>query len=210
MRVLIFGDSITQGFYDEQGGWATRLVNYYLAQDLARKEDVPTLFNLGISGDTTKNVLDRFEAEANARIGKNSDNTLVFAIGTNDTIYRGEQFDNTPEKCREQLAELLGKAKGYTNKIVFVGLFPVIDELLQPFPWSTTGKCYSTERMKLFNDALVKFCTDSDLPMVDLWPVFESESDLKSLFFDGIHPNSKGHQLIYETVQPKLAELING
>jgi lysophospholipase L1-like esterase len=102
---------------------------------------------------------------------------------------------------------LLSKAKGYTNKILFVGLFPVIDELLQPFPWSTSGKCYSTERMKLFNDALVKFCMDNDLQMVDLWSAFESVSNMKSLFFDGIHPNDAGHQLIYETAKPKLKEL---
>lgn len=29
MRVLVFGDSITQGFWDTEGGWVERLRKYY-------------------------------------------------------------------------------------------------------------------------------------------------------------------------------------
>lgn len=209
MRVLIFGDSITQGFYDEQGGWATRLVNHYLAQDVAGKDDAPTLFNLGISGDTTQNLLDRFEAETNARINKGGDNALIFAIGTNDIVYRGEEVDNTPEQYVRQLHDLLNLAHSYTDKTLFISLFPVIDEQLQPFPWSSSGKCYSTERMRLFNNELVVFCKENNLELVDLWSVFENQSDMKSLFFDGIHPNNSGHKLIAETIKPKLEKLVS-
>ena len=47
MTICIFGDSITWGAYDpEQGGWATRLRNYFEKQD----NDVD-VYNLGISGD---------------------------------------------------------------------------------------------------------------------------------------------------------------
>jgi acyl-CoA thioesterase-1 len=208
MRVLIFGDSIIQGFYDEQGGWAARLINYYLAQEIAHKDNVPTLFNLGISGDTTTDVLARFDFESAKRIVKGADNALVFAIGTNDTIYRKDEVDSTPEKYTEQLTELLQIAKTFTNKILFVSLFPVIDSLLQPFPWSTSGKCYSTERMQLFNTALNTFCDNNNLLLVDVWNSFNTHPDLDSLFFDGIHPNATGHELIARTVQPKLAELI--
>ncbi len=209
MRVLIFGDSIAQGFYDEQGGWATRLVNEYLGQEVAGVSNVPTLFNLGISGDTTKNLNDRFEAEASARIDKSSDNALVFAIGTNDTIYRGNDVDSTPEEYRQKLSNLVDMARAYSDKLLFVSLFPVIDELLQPFPWSSSGKCYSTERMKLFNDTLVAFCNDNDLRLVDVWSDYERHSDLKTLFFDGIHPNSNGHQIIVDLVKPELEKVLS-
>ena len=209
MRVLIFGDSITQGFYDEKGGWATRLVNQYLEKEVAGDTNVPTLFNLGISGDTTQNLLDRFEAEAGARIYKGNNNALVFAIGTNDTIYRGNDVDSTPEEYRQKLSNLVDMARAYTDKLLFVSLFPVIDELLQPFPWSSSGKCYSTERMKLFNDTLTTLCKDNDLSLVDAWSDYERHSDLKSLFFDGIHPNSEGHQIIADLVKPDLEKVLS-
>lgn len=208
MRVLIYGNCVTQGFYDEYGGWATRLINGYLAEEIAKKNGAPTLFNLGISGDTTQNVLDRFEAETSARIDKSGDNALLFAIGTNDTIYRNQDYENSPEKFKVQLDSLLAKARHYTNKILFVSLFPVIDNLLQPFPWSSTGKCYSTERMRLFNDVLVKFCDENELPIVDLWNIFNGQEDLNGLFYDGLHPNNKGHELISNIVKPKLELLL--
>lgn len=209
MRVLIFGDSITQGFYDENGGWATRLVNQHLEQEVAGKSNTPTLFNLGISGDTTQDLLNRFEAESSARIEKSSDNALIIAIGINDTIYRGNDVDCRPEEYRQKLSNLVDMARTYTNKLLFVSLFPVIDELLQPFPWSSSGKCYSTERMKLFNDTLIAFCKDNDLRLVDVWSEYEKHSDLKSLFFDGIHPNSKGHKLIADLVKPELEGVLS-
>lgn len=208
MRVLIFGDSITQGFYDEQGGWSTRLVNQYLEQEVAGISNAPTLFNLGISGDTTQNLLDRFESETSARIDKASDNALVFAIGTNDTIFRGNDVDSTPEEYHLKLSKLVDMARSYTDKLLFVSLFPVIDELLQPFPWSSSGKCYSTERMKLFNDTLVAFCNDNELRLVDVWSEYEERPDLKVLFFDGIHPNSKGHRIIVDLVKPELEKVL--
>lgn len=41
MRVLIFGDSITQGMWDAQGGWANRLVADYFRQQM---EDIGLIY----------------------------------------------------------------------------------------------------------------------------------------------------------------------
>jgi len=63
MNILIFGDSITWGAYDpEQGGWATRLRNYFEAKN----HDVD-VYNLGISDDITSGLLNRVEAEVKSR-----------------------------------------------------------------------------------------------------------------------------------------------
>ena len=60
MIICIFGDSVTWGAYDpEQGGWATRLRNYFEAQ-----ENNIDVYNLGISGDATADLLKRIEVEA--------------------------------------------------------------------------------------------------------------------------------------------------
>lgn len=209
MRVLVFGDSITQGFIDADGGWVNRLRRQYDEVIVATgKQDQPTVFNLGISGDTTKNILDRIDNEIRARQWPGEELVIVVATGTNDTVYRGDEHDSEPEAYADQLSKIFEVAKKYSTKIAFVSLFPVVDNLLQPFPWSSSGKCYSTERMKLFNDTLVSFCSDNSVPLFDLWSGFEQSEDLGSLFFDGIHPNGAGHSLIAESVKPKLQELI--
>jgi lysophospholipase L1-like esterase len=54
--ICVFGDSITWGAYDpERGGWVNRLRN-----DLEKKEIES--YNLGISGDTTADLLKRFNS----------------------------------------------------------------------------------------------------------------------------------------------------
>ena len=73
MNVLIFGDSITWGAYDpEQGGWATRLRNYFEEKD----NDID-VYNLGISGDTTADLLERIEIEAKSRVCDNFGGPIV-------------------------------------------------------------------------------------------------------------------------------------
>lgn len=208
MRVLIFGDSIAQGFYDEGGGWVNRLRWHYdkIAVD---NHDLtqPTIFNLGVSGDTTKNLLKRMDTEIAARQWPGEQLAIVIAIGTNDTLYRDEENETEPDKYKTMLSKLVKITQKYTPKVMFVGLFPVVDKLLQPLPWSSTGKCYSTERMKLFEDTLQEFCKESTLPIVTIWDVFQDQDSLENVFFDGIHPNSAGHQVIADTVRPQLEEL---
>lgn len=209
MRVLIFGDSIAQGFFDVEGGWVDRLRRHY-DEILIRDNDVsqPTIFNLGISGDLTRSIVKRVENEIVARKFPGEEFAFIIATGTNDTVYRSDENESEPQQYKKELAEILEIAKKYSRQIMFVGLFPIVDKLLQPAPWSNTGKCYSTERMKLFDSTLKEFCSENNVPCVELWDVFEKQDNLETVLYDGIHPNSKGHELIYRTVQPKLQELL--
>jgi hypothetical protein len=69
MRVLVFGDSITQGYWDTDGGWVDRIRRHFdtiQATDL-QDNDEPTIFNLGISADNSRNILERIETETISR-----------------------------------------------------------------------------------------------------------------------------------------------
>lgn len=86
-RLTIFGDSITWGACDyEGGGWSTRLRRYFETSD---KYDV-SVYNLGIGGDATDNLLFRFGTEGLAR--NRFPQTIIFAIGINDS-----QYMNSPD-----------------------------------------------------------------------------------------------------------------
>lgn len=69
MRVLVFGDSITRGYWDTNGGWVERIRKHYDLLQASNLEgrDEPTIFNLGIGTDNSKNILARIESETIAR-----------------------------------------------------------------------------------------------------------------------------------------------
>lgn len=209
MRVLVFGDSIAQGFWDSEGGWAARLRKQYDKQKLSGQvDDPPTVFNLGISGDTTQLVLDRLQAETEARKFPGETFTFIFQTGTNDTAYWGNKHESEPDKYASQLAEVVAIAQKFSPRMLFVGLTPVIDELLQPFPVSQTGKSYATERQKLFDQTLKDFCTQNNLPVVDMFTPFAEAPDLKALLPDGLHPSDAGHELMCKLILPELEKLL--
>ena len=83
MNILVFGDSIAYGANDlELGGWVNRL-----GLHLDKKYDYDyNVFNFGVSGEITTEVLARFDSECKARCGKQGNETvIIFAIGINDT-----------------------------------------------------------------------------------------------------------------------------
>ena len=78
-NIIIFGDSITYGACDyEMGGWVNRLRIYFDNN----AESKISVFNLGISGEISEEVLTRFDSEFNARYDKDKKNVVIFAIGS--------------------------------------------------------------------------------------------------------------------------------
>ena len=72
--ICVFGDSIAWGASDsEKGGWVERL-KIYMGEHRSGN-----VYNLGVSGDTTNDLLERFEQEAKAR----ESDVIIFAVGTN-------------------------------------------------------------------------------------------------------------------------------
>ena len=68
-RILVFGDSITYGAWDKRGGWVQRLREFLDEKNLIDLNKIPVLiYNLGVSGDTTNDALERFEFESKKKI----------------------------------------------------------------------------------------------------------------------------------------------
>ena|ERR1035437_8856757 len=110
MRVLIFGDSITQGFWDTSGGWVNRLRNHYdevQVQDLDK--DIPTIFNLSIDGDTSQNILNRIKFETQARIWQENLPTVIVQIGINDSSAIGSAPSVEIEDYRTNLVAIIDR-----------------------------------------------------------------------------------------------------
>lgn len=200
MNVLIFGDSITWGAYDpEQGGWATRLRNYFESEDSPpcyREAGDVLIYNLGISGDTTVDLLNRIEVEAKSR----KPNLIIFAIGINDAqfIHSTNGLRVSLDEFQQNLAKLLAIAKKFTNKIIFIGLTRVNESKTNPIPWKT-DKSYTNENIARLDNAIEKFCENNKLKFVPMDNVLQNED-----LFDGLHPNAEGHTKIFERMKSEI------
>ena len=196
MNILIFGDSITWGAYDlEQGGWATRLRNYFEAKD--NDMDV---YNLGVSGDITADFLERIEVESKSR----DPNLIIFAIGINDAqlIHSTNNLRVSLDEFQQNLAKLLVIAKKFTNKVVFVGLPRVDESKTTPSPWKP-DRSYFNENIKRLDNAIEKFCEDNKLKFISMESVVGNDD-----LIDGLHPNTQGHVKIFERMKSEVEAIL--
>ncbi len=199
-HILVFGDSTAYGAWDREGGWVTRL-RKYLDQDLLEKAGGYYLvYNLGVSGDNTHDILNRFENEVKSRLDTQEETIIVFAVGVNDT-----QFVISNNACRtslsqfeENIKDLIIKAQLFSSKVVFVGLEMVDESRTTPIEWSE-DKHYRNDLIEQYDQKLKEVCKEKQVYLIDI------RNELKKLNYpelmeDGLHPNSAGHQKISEII----------
>ena len=209
MRVLIFGDSITQGFWDTEGGWASRLRRYYdekQVQDL-KKNDEPTIFNLGISGGNSGTILERFENEV--RVRKNREEmAIIICTGVNDScLDESKKYMVAPDKYEANLQELAKQAKNFTNKIMFLGLVAGDDSLTMPVFWRKIY--YPNERIKMYESIMASVAKKENITFVPVHDQFKKQLDQgRNLLADGLHPNNDGHEYIFRLTKPALESML--
>jgi lysophospholipase L1-like esterase len=208
MTILIFGDSITFGAWDHEGGWVARL------RKIADKKTIASegsyyrkIYNLGISGDKTTEVLVRFEQEAKARLKEGEECAVIFAIGTNDSQYLLEQnvHRTSPEDFEKNIRQLIVRARALTSRILFVGLLPVEDDKVDPIPWAPT-KAYRTTFIAQYHAIIARICKAEKVDFVDVFSLFSGEA-IDSLFVDGVHPNDEGHKKVFGMIHDALVTL---
>lgn len=203
MRVLVFGASITQGYWDTQGGWVSRLFNHYAKLKLAdinKEGEYPDIFNLGISADTTKDILVRFDSETKAR--QRPEMCFLFGGGTNNAREKNGQLFSTPLEYKADLKLLVQKARHYSDKILFVGLAPCDEAKTTPVFWDDIY--YRNRNIGLMDQAMREMADEESLPYVPIFEAIQEEAKREQMFADGLHPNDAGHELIFQQVLPVL------
>lgn len=196
MNLFAFGASTTYGAWDTEGGWVTRLRKRIDHQGFEH-----FIYNLGISGDTTEDILVRFDHEIQSRYDEGDEHIVLFAIGINDAVVwypEVNRFWVEPEKFEENLQTLFSKANQFTQKIAFISLFPVEEHKVNPSPWDPEA-AYKMKNIEKYNEILRKVTNELQMPLVDLYTVFANES-LAEVLHDGLHPNDTGHEIIAREV----------
>lgn len=203
-HILVFGTSITYGAWDSEGGWVARLRKFLDEKTISSNyKNYGLVYNLGVLGDKTEDVLKRFEPETKARLEHSNEIIVIFHVGTNDTIFN-DKFNATevsPEQFGKNLKLLLDKAKKYTKKIIVVGSMPV-DKRVDPIPWSP-GRSYKNELVEKFDKIMASVSKDEGVHFIEVFKRF-IDGDYSSLLADGVHMNDEGHKKLYELVRDYL------
>lgn len=200
-NIFIFGDSITYGCWDEQGGWAFRIKNSIENKIIASNFTIDHfVYPLGIPGDQTKDVVYRFRSEVEKRHVSTEKTIFLFAIGINDSSYchATKSFSTPLSQFQENISQLITLAKTYTDTFAFIGLTPVDEIKVDPMPWYP-GESYRNEFIKQYDEALQHICKKENISFI---PIFQDwiKGDYKTLLTDGVHPNTEGHKLLFERI----------
>lgn len=209
-NVLIFGDSITYGCWDEKGGWAFRLKNSVEKRIITSNFSLDHfVYPLGIPGDTTHTLLQRFKQEADARVVAHEKTVFLFSIGINDSIFntRTNSFITPLWKFKNNLQALVQAAKRHTKHIIFVGLTPVDERNPELVSW--LPECsYKNEYIEEYNKAVKEICGKEEVLLLNIFDDWKNK-EYKRWLLDGLHPNSEGHDALFAAISQETMKLLN-
>ena len=199
-QIFCFGDSITYGAWDvANSGWAQKLRIYL---DKKQEEDSSLYFltyNLGICGETTDGLANRFLSEVKARIKREKleENVFIFAYGTNDAAFIPSQNDFyvNLENFKNNLKSTIDQAKNFSNKIFILNIIPVNEELTaHPID---KDKSRLNKYIETYNKSIRETVDDASIYFIDVNSAFMNNNYKNLLCEDGLHPNEIGHEVIF-------------
>ncbi len=199
LRIVALGDSLVYGYGDPVGGgWVERLRRQWMAQEKGH-----VLYNLGVRGDRTHQVAERLEGEYRYRgeLRNRVPDVIMLSVGVNDSARlrrpNGRLFTDF-ETYQLAIENLLDKAQQLCP-VYFVGMVPV-DEEKMPFMDCFYVNHFDQYRYK---EVTKKACQARNIPYLDIFDLWlgRGEDYVKSrLINDGLHPNVKGYESLYEDI----------
>lgn len=178
---IVWGDSIVYGWHDvELGGWVNRL-----KINLSKKSKSNFVFNLGIPGQNSNDIVNRFEKELIDRFNSEDNFKLIFSFGIKDALLINKN-KNHLDKFENNIIQIIKKAKEFTNDICFIGLIK---------PNFNIREEYKADAVTMIDDTIKKQCELNDLKYIEMKHII-TEKDLA----DGLHPNPIGYDKITNEV----------
>lgn len=185
-RILFFGDSFVAGVGDPSGlGWVGRVVA------AAHADGRPlTAYNLGIRGDTSADVVDRWRAEARARMhDAEADYGVVLSVGANDATERDGELRVAPGLAVDNLGRILDGARACGLDVFVVGPPPV-------------GAPESDARVDQLSRRFAALAGERGVPYVETAAALRAGGTWvrEAAAGDGAHPAAAGYAALAELV----------
>lgn len=198
-KIVCIGASSCEGKVDMDGqGFVGRLRKWRESENQHN-----SVYNLGISGDMSEDIIRRLKTESPPR----KPNLIVVQCGLNDFI-RDHNRNNPTRKTLQQIEvnvrTIIQDAKRMTD-VLYVGTYPIDETKTTPCSWMDIN--YLADDARHCADISKKVTTEMNVPYVDVYNAFIKEDYKKLLHTDGLHANSQGHQRIFEMIKDKLLEM---
>jgi acyl-CoA thioesterase I len=177
--VMFCGDSHTLGSGDPQAlGWVGRVTAAAIAAGIPVAP-----YNLGVGGETSAEVAERWRREAAPRLPEEGDPRAVFAFGVNDVTLRSGRPRAGREESLTSLRAALDGAAELGMRSFVVGPAAIDDE---------TGN----DRIAELSGAFAELCDGYGVPFVPLVEALRgSEVWRRELAAgDGAHPGAAGYE----------------
>lgn len=197
MKILFQGDSITDCGRDRSDSHNLAGYSAIVAKKLGDKHEY---LNLGLSGNTSTDLLDRYERDIKAI----APDVLTLLIGINDVWRR---FDSnsfiSAEKFRQNLTQIVARYKQDVKGGKIVIMEPFLIPAADKMHWRTT----LIEVIDVVRDVAVKYA-DGFIALDGVFAKAAMEYEYSELSGDGVHPSQKGHELIADELFAELKKII--
>lgn len=211
--IVTFGASTTAPRED------TYIFTDRLRDTLGAEMEALTVINAGVRGNTTEAARERLQSE----VLDHQPDLVIICLGINDSTC--DVWKDPPQRTpRVPLETYLRNMEYFCDRIRASGAACLL-LTTQPLSWTPALKGmygkppYAADDPDGFNatlrtymEALRAFARDRDLPLVDLYSMFQDcridrGVDLCQWFPDGMHPNSEGHALIADYLIPEVRRI---
>lgn len=169
--VLFLGDSLTAGYR-----LAASEAYPYLINSHWKKQGFPwRARNAGVSGDTSAGVIRRLDWVLSKEVV-----AVFLCIGANDGL-RGQSI----KQLQKNLSTIIQAIQKKNIKVILAGI--------------TLPRNYGKNYYSKFENTYAKLAKQYKLPMMPF--LLKDVAGIKKLnLSDGIHPNTKGHQIVAKNV----------
>ncbi|MBD7915144.1 GDSL family lipase [Clostridium sp. Sa3CUN1] len=184
---VLIGDSLTFGYgVSKSNSWVEGLKNYIISKNINY-----TIFNKGINGNTTTDMLNRFTEDV-----INLNPNKIFIMGGTNDLLSNRQVSSIVDNIELMIKESLSK----TNDII-IGIPPrIIKEDAKRLFMPSLTYDYCEKNLENLKVALINLCNNYNVKFID----FYSLTLNNNIYIDGIHFNNEGHKIFLEEFIRKI------
>lgn len=199
-QIVVFGDSLTEWGNIVAEGWTTSLSAYY-----NRKADVILRGYAGYNTRLARLILDKIFPLPSS----NPPLLVTVFFGANDAAdpKAGHGMAHVPlQEYTENLHEIVAHIKKLSDstKIILIAPPPICEEKLVKSAVTlyadTSGvPTRRNEVTKLYAQECVKVGQETNVPVIDLWTIFQETPDWKETYLsDGLHFTAEGNSKVFK------------
>ena len=200
LRTCFIGDSITNGTGDgTMLGWPGHLC----AAEVRAGHDL-TYYDLGIRGDTSADLLPRWQAEVTARLPAVLNCAIVFNFGLNDATDQQDGIRVHLGDSIKNARAMLSAAKAM-HPTLWVGPTPVDDTRMPLTTEEGHVRDKRNARTADYNLGFRALADELEIPYLDMMSALINDAAWPGMLADGLHPAPDGHRRMAGIVGAWLA-----